>query len=41
MVHGFYLWGITQLVDPPITTAMLERIGTAVADHDAVAAVLG
>jgi hypothetical protein len=26
-------------VAPPITTAMLERLGTAVADHDALAAV--
>ncbi len=36
MVHGFYLWGITALVDPPITTALLERLGTAVDDHDAL-----
>jgi hypothetical protein len=35
-VHGFYLWGITLRVDPPITTAMLERLGTAVDDHDAL-----
>lgn len=35
MVHGFYLWGITLVVDPPITTALLERLGTAVDDHSA------
>ena len=34
-VHGFYLWGITLKVDPPITAALLERLGTAVDDHDA------
>jgi hypothetical protein len=33
MVHGFYLWGITLKVDPPITAALLERLGTAVDDH--------
>ena len=37
MVHGFYLWGITLKVDPPITAALLERLGTAVDDHDALA----
>ncbi len=35
MVYGFYLWGITLKVAPPITTVMLERLGTAVLDHDA------
>lgn len=39
MVHGFYLWGITQRVDPPKIAVQLERLGTAVADHDAYAAV--
>ncbi len=39
MVYGFFLWAITLKVAPPITTAMLERLGTAVADHDALAAV--
>jgi hypothetical protein len=39
MVHGFYLWAITLKVDPEITTRLLERLGTAVADHDAYAAV--
>ncbi|MDG2306734.1 MAG: phosphotransferase [Candidatus Binatia bacterium] len=41
LVHGFYLWAITQQVDPPITTALLERMGTAVDDHDAFAVVDG
>ncbi len=35
LVHGFYLWAITLKVDPPITTALLERLGTAMDDHDA------
>ena len=35
MVHGFYLWGITLKVDPRHTAVLLERLGTAVADHDA------
>lgn len=39
MVHGFYLWGITQKVDPRKTTVLLERLGTAVDDHDAFAEV--
>ena len=34
-VHGFYLWGITLRVDPDIISRLLERLGTAVADHDA------
>jgi hypothetical protein len=36
LVHGFYLWGIRLKVDPEITTALLERLGTAVDDHDAL-----
>lgn len=39
MVYGFFLWAITLKVAPPITTAMLGRLGTAVADHDAYAVV--
>jgi hypothetical protein len=41
IVHGFYLWGITRKVDPAITSILLERLGTAAADHDAFAAVTG
>jgi hypothetical protein len=39
IVYGFYHWGITMLVDRPITGALLHRLGTATADHDAYAAV--
>ncbi len=39
MIHGFYLWGITLKVDPRKTAVLLERLGAAVADHDAFAAV--
>ena len=39
VLYGFYHWGITMLVDRPITGALLHRLGTAVADHDAYAAV--
>ena len=35
-VHGFFLWGITLRVDPSITTVLLERLGIAVDDHDAL-----
>jgi len=41
IVHGFYLWGITRKVNPEITRILLERLGTAAADHDAFAAVTG
>ena len=34
-IPGFYLWGITLKVDRRITTALLERLGTAVDDHHA------
>jgi Phosphotransferase enzyme family len=39
ILYGFFLWGITLKVAPPITTVMLERLGTAVADHDAYSSV--
>lgn len=39
ILHGFYLWGITQQVAPPITTMLLTRLGTAAADHDAYGSV--
>ncbi len=39
IVHGFFLWSITLKVDPPITTRLLERLGTAAADHDALSTV--
>ena len=39
MLYGFFLWAITLKVAPPITTVMLERLGTAVADHDAYSSI--
>jgi Phosphotransferase enzyme family len=39
ILYGFYHWGITMLVDRPIIAALLHRLGTAAADHDAYAAV--
>jgi hypothetical protein len=39
MVYGFFLWAISLKVDPHITAAMLSRLGTAVADHDALSAI--
>lgn len=38
-LYGFYHWGITVLVARPVTGALLHRLGTAVADHDAYKAV--
>jgi hypothetical protein len=40
LLYGFFLWAITLKVAPPITTVMLERLGTAVADHEAYSSVL-
>jgi hypothetical protein len=39
VIHGLFLWAITLKVDPPIIRALLERLGTAAADHDSFAAV--
>jgi hypothetical protein len=39
IIYGFFLWGITLKVDPAVTTALLTRLGTAAADHDAFAAI--
>ncbi len=36
IVLGLYLWAITRRVDPPITTELLTRLGTAADDHDAL-----
>jgi len=38
-VNGFYLWGITLRVEPEAIAALLERLGTAVDDHDAYRAL--
>ncbi len=40
IVYGMFLWSITQKVKPQITTVLLERLGTAAADHDACDVVL-
>jgi hypothetical protein len=37
IVYGFFLWGITLKVDPAVTSKLLERLGTATADHGAFA----
>lgn len=37
ILHGFYLWGITLLVDPKVTNVLQTRLGTAAADHDVFA----
>jgi len=36
-LHGFYLWGITRIVEPRIIAVLLERLGTAVDDRGALA----
>lgn len=33
VVYGFYLWGITRRVDPPIIREFTKRLGLAVARH--------
>jgi len=40
MVYGFFLWAITLKVAPEITTVMLDRLGSAVADHDGIESLL-
>lgn len=37
MLHGFFLWSITTKQPPAVITTLLHRLGTAVADHDALA----
>lgn len=37
IVHGFYLWSITTQVEPGLIEILLHRMGTAVADRDALA----
>ncbi len=39
MVHGFFLWGITTKVQADVIATLLHRLGTAVADHDALSAL--
>jgi hypothetical protein len=33
IVHGFFLWGITQYVRPEVIAQLLRRLGTAADDH--------
>ena len=33
LVHGFFLWGITQYVRPEVIAQLLRRLGTAADDH--------
>jgi hypothetical protein len=40
MLYGLFLWAITLKVHPSVTTVMLERLGAAVADHEAYSSVL-
>ena len=39
IVYGYFLWGITRLVDAPIIAELLTRLGTATHDHDSFGAV--
>ena len=39
MLRGFFLWGITTKVQPAVIATLLHRLGTAVADHDAMSAL--
>ncbi|GGA36960.1 phosphotransferase [Sphingomonas psychrolutea] len=39
MLYGYFLWAITQRVDPAITEVFTHRLGTAVDDLDSFAAV--
>lgn len=34
VIYGFYLWGITRRVDPPIIVQFTDRLGRAVMRHD-------
>lgn len=34
LAYGYFMWGITQMVDPPIIAAFTHRLGSAVAQHD-------
>jgi hypothetical protein len=39
LVHGFFLWGITQYVKPDIIATLLRRLGTAADELDSFAAL--
>ena len=40
-VYGFFMWGITMIVKPPIIRVLLQRLSAAVAAHDSFTAVEG
>ena len=40
-MHGFFLWSITTQVEPGLIEILLHRMGTAVADHDALTLACG
>jgi hypothetical protein len=33
LVYGYYMWAVSRLVDPPVITEFVTRLGTAVAHH--------
>jgi Phosphotransferase enzyme family len=37
VLHGFFLWSITTHVEPRLIEILLHRLGTAAADHEALA----
>jgi len=39
VLYGYYLWAITQRVNPRITVEFVKRLGLAVAEHDAMGLV--
>lgn len=39
ILYGFFLWAITLLVDPKVTSVLQTRLGTAAADRDVYGAV--
>jgi hypothetical protein len=39
VLHGFYLWSITQKSAPQVTGGLLHRLGNAAADHEVFKAV--
>jgi len=39
IVYGFYLWGITRYVAPPIIAELLHRLSTAACEHNSFAAI--
>ncbi len=36
ILHGFFLWAITYKVQAPVIATLLQRLGTAAADHNAL-----